>query len=68
MERFVAMTKATVVYSSFAVKASPSFVCLSLPPQSKKPFKFQVLSYTVEKVRNTGIHSLSLTIFLSANR
>jgi len=51
MERFVAMTKATQKQSfilSFTVKASPAFVCLSLPPQSKRPLKFQA-SYTVDR-------------------
>jgi len=64
MERFVATTKATQKQLSiltFVVKASPAVVCLSLPPQSKRPLKFQV-SYTWR-----GIHSLLLTIFLSAN-
>ena len=40
MERFVAITKATQKQLSiltFTVKASPAFVRLSLPPQSKRP-------------------------------
>jgi len=41
MERFVTTAKATQKQSSilpFAVKTSPTFVCLSLPPRSKQPF------------------------------
>ena len=40
MERFVTTAKATQKQSSillFAVKTSPAFVCLSLPPRSKRP-------------------------------
>ena len=49
--KFGATIKATQKQSSiltFAVKASPAFVCLSLPPQSKRPLKFQA-SYTMER-------------------
>ena len=69
MEIFVAMTKATQKPSSvltFPVRASPVFVCMPLIATVKQEtLEVPGKLHRGEKVRNTGICSLSLNIPIS---